>query len=346
MQISVLEEISKHLQALGPAVDQIKRVFLLLNPLSLLRWLECVVELNYSTARVGLFECRGELCDWYPHCSLRHGLSAELNCVTDTRLSLVAWLECQMNCVTNACIVPCCTVWVQSWSVWQMPALPSLFLVTQLECRVESCDRYLHCSLSHSLSAELSDRCPHCSLRHGFSAESNCVTDARLSLVAWLECRIVWQMPSLFCRTTWVQSWIVWQMIAVLLVAQLECRVELCDRWLQCSLLHSLSEELNHVTDTCIVPCGLAWIALLIPSLLLVTWLKCRVELCDWYLLCSLSHSPDFHLVLQESLERGFTRLMDSMADYYRLKMDPNQPQIRSALLPNRSLNRINTPGN
>ena len=63
MQISVLEEISKHLQALGPAVDQIKRVFLLLNPLSLLRWLECVVELNYSTARVGLFECRGELCD-------------------------------------------------------------------------------------------------------------------------------------------------------------------------------------------------------------------------------------------------------------------------------------------
>ena len=63
MQISVLEEISKHLQALGPAVGQIKRVFLLLNPLSLLRWLECVVELNYSTARVGLFECRGELCD-------------------------------------------------------------------------------------------------------------------------------------------------------------------------------------------------------------------------------------------------------------------------------------------
>ena len=65
MQISVLEEIFKHMQALGPAVGQIKRVFLLLNPLSLLRWLESVVELKYSTAEL---DC----------------LSAEVNCVTDT----------------------------------------------------------------------------------------------------------------------------------------------------------------------------------------------------------------------------------------------------------------------
>lgn len=38
--------------------------------------------------------------------------------------------------------------------------------------------------------------------------------------------------------------------------------------------------------------------------------------------------SPDFHLVLQESLERGFTRVMDTLADHYRLKMNAENPHI------------------
>lgn len=42
-----------------------------------------------------------------------------------------------------------------------------------------------------------------------------------------------------------------------------------------------------------------------------------------------LLESPDFHLVLQESLDRGFSRLMDALADHYHLKMDPEQPQQR-----------------
>lgn len=38
--------------------------------------------------------------------------------------------------------------------------------------------------------------------------------------------------------------------------------------------------------------------------------------------------SADFHLVLQESLERGFSRLMDNLADHYRLHMDAERPQM------------------
>lgn len=38
--------------------------------------------------------------------------------------------------------------------------------------------------------------------------------------------------------------------------------------------------------------------------------------------------SPDFHLVLQDSLERGFSRLMDMLADHYRLQLDSHKPQM------------------
>ncbi|KAL8584291.1 hypothetical protein ACOMHN_014710 [Nucella lapillus] len=41
-----------------------------------------------------------------------------------------------------------------------------------------------------------------------------------------------------------------------------------------------------------------------------------------------ITESSDFHLVLQESLERGFARLMDSVADHYRVKMDPEKPTM------------------
>ncbi|XP_076440005.1 peroxisomal biogenesis factor 3-like [Babylonia areolata] len=41
-----------------------------------------------------------------------------------------------------------------------------------------------------------------------------------------------------------------------------------------------------------------------------------------------IMESSDFHLVLQESLERGFARLMDNVADHYRQKMDPEKPEI------------------
>ena len=159
-----------------------------------------------------------ELCDRCPHCSVSHSLSAELTCVTD------------------GCIAPCRTAWLQSWIVWQMIAL---LLVAWLECWVELCDRWLHCSLLHGLSAEL-----------------NCVTDDCIA-------------P---CRMAWVLSWIVWQMIALLLVAWLECWVELCDRWLHCSLSHGLSAELNCVTDDCIASCRMAWVLSWIvwPALFLV----------------------------------------------------------------------------
>ena len=167
---------------------------------------------------VAQLDCRVELCNRWLHCSLLHGLSAELNCVTDD------------------CIAPCRMAWVLSWIVWQMIAL---LLVAWLECWVELCDRWLHCSLSHGLSAEL-----------------NCVTDDCIA-------------P---CHMAWVLSWTVWQMIALLLVAWLECWVELCDRWLHCSLSHGLSAELNCVTDDCIAPCRMAWVLSWIvwPALFLV----------------------------------------------------------------------------
>nr|KAG5702071.1 hypothetical protein BaRGS_032320 [Batillaria attramentaria] len=38
--------------------------------------------------------------------------------------------------------------------------------------------------------------------------------------------------------------------------------------------------------------------------------------------------SADFHLVLQDSLERGFARLMDTLADHYRLQMDAHKPHM------------------